>query len=353
MVNKQLNLAICGYGGIGAHHAATIIPETSQHFKVIGSFDIKEIRQTQARQDGIHAYDNYRQMLEDPLVDLVLIATPNHLHKDLSIQALKAGKHVLCEKPVTLTTLEFQDILQVEKETGKTFMVHQNRRWDPDFLLIKNLYKHRQIGEIFHIESRVMGANGIPGDWRSEAQYGGGMLYDWGVHLFDQILQLVESPLVSVYCDQSKVLGKDADDGFISYLKFANGLTALIEVGTTNFIRLPRWYVKGLEGNAVIEDWDLKGRMIKNNLKHEFIAPKPVRAGAGFTKTMAPVSEEAVLELPLPEALLVNQSFYDNLYQVIVNKEKALVQNSQVLKVMELIESMFESVQENKVVYLT
>ena len=95
-----------------------------------------------------------------------MIATPNDLHKELSIAALKAGKHVVCEKPVALNTAELDEIVAVAQETGNTFMVHQNRRWDPDFLLVRELYRNGQIGDLFQLESRVQGANGIPGDWR-------------------------------------------------------------------------------------------------------------------------------------------------------------------------------------------
>ena len=78
----------------------------------------------------------------------MLIATPNDLHKDLSIAALRAGKHVVCEKPVALNTAELDEIVAVAKETGNTFMVHQNRRWDPDFLIVRDLYRNRQIGDL-------------------------------------------------------------------------------------------------------------------------------------------------------------------------------------------------------------
>ena len=350
-MEKKINLAICGYGGIGAHHASFLIPTTSNHVTVSGSFDINEERQNQAKQDGYRVYQSYQDLLSDATINTVLISTPNDVHKELSIQALRAGKNVICEKPVTVTSAEFEEIIKVEKETGKTFMVHQNRRWDKDYLIIKNLYENKQIGDLFHIESRVVGANGIPGDWRSKAIHGGGMLYDWGVHLLDQILQMVNSPLTSVYSDLSFVLGNDSDDGFTSYLKFKNGVTAQIEVGTTNFIRLPRWYVKGLEGNAIIQDWNLNGTMIKNNLEVESIVPTPIKAGAGFTKTMAPVSEESVFELDLPEALKHKESFYDNFYNVLTNESEAIVKNEEVLRVMKLIESMFESYDKNKVIH--
>ena len=345
-----MKLAICGYGGIGSHHAKVIIPDTSKFIDVIGTFDIREERQKLAENDGYKSYLSYEELLSDEQVDVVLIATPNDVHKDLSIQALKAGKHVICEKPVTLTSQELQAILGVEEETGKTFMVHQNRRWDDDFLTIKNLYDNKQIGELFHIESRVHGANGIPGDWRSEKQFGGGMLYDWGVHLIDQILDMVNSPLESVFSDMSFVLGHDSDDGFVSHMRFKNGVTALIEVGTTNFITLPRWYVKGLNGNAVIHDWNLNGEMIKRNNENEYKAPKAIKAGAGINKTMAPLNEFSIVKDNRPVPLEKNESFYDNFYNSVNKSSEIEVKNHEVMKVMKIIEAMFESYEQKKVI---
>lgn len=348
---KKMKLAICGYGGIGSHHAKEIIPNTTKDIEVIGSYDIKEARQLEAINDGYRIYDSYELLLKDSDVDIVLIATPNDVHKDLSIQALKAGKHVVCEKPVTLTSQEFEEIIKVEKETGKTFMVHQNRRWDNDFLTIKNIYDNKQIGDIFRIESRVQGANGIPGDWRSQKKYGGGMLYDWGVHLIDQMLYMVRGPIKSIYSDQSFVLNHDSDDGFTSYLKFENGVTALIEVGTTNFITLPRWYVKGFKGTAIINDWALNGELIKYNTEVEHKNPMPVEAGAGLTKTMAPLNESSINRCKLPKPLELNQTFYDNFYNTLKNKSNSIVKNEEVLRVMRVIGAMFDSYKQNKVIY--
>ncbi|WP_251345670.1 Gfo/Idh/MocA family protein, partial [Staphylococcus aureus] len=118
-----------------------------------------------AKNDNFKTYDTLESVLNDKSVEAVLIATPNDSHKELAIAALKAGKHVVCEKPVMMDTKELEEVIAVAKLEHKTFMVHQNRRWDNDFLIIRDLYETKQIGDLFQIESRVQGANGIPGDW--------------------------------------------------------------------------------------------------------------------------------------------------------------------------------------------
>ena len=337
-----INIVIIGYGGMGSYHQKELMPH--ELVNVIGVYDIAQKAQDKAREAGLTVYDSLEQVLKDASVEAVLIATPNDVHKALSIAALRAGKQVICEKPVAMNVGELDDILAVAAETGNTFMVHQNRRWDPDFLVIRELYQNGQIGDLFQIESRVQGANGIPGDWREQAEHGGGMLLDWGVHLIDQILWLIDNPVKSMAADFSYVLGQEVDDGFILYLTFENGIRSLIEVGTTNYSQLPRWYVKGLNGAAKIDDWDLSGEIVVATNQADLVAPAPIKAGVGLTKTMAPPSEEATETLAITEVLPEFPSFYQNFYDVLRNGAAPIVKNDEVRKVLSLIDSVFDLV---------
>ena len=337
-----INIVIIGYGGMGSYHQKELMPH--ELVNVVGVYDIAQKAQDKAREAGLTVYDSLEQVLKDASVEAVLIATPNDVHKALSIAALRAGKQVICEKPVAMNVGELDDILAVAAETGNTFMVHQNRRWDPDFLVIRELYQNGQIGDLFQIESRVQGANGIPGDWREQAEHGGGMLLDWGVHLIDQILWLIDSPVKSMAADFSYVLGQEVDDGVILYLTFENGIRSLIEVGTTNYSQLPRWYVKGLNGAAKIDDWDLSGEIVVATNQADLVAPAPIKAGVGLTKTMAPPSEEATKKVAITEVLPEFPSFYQNFYDVLRNGAAPIVKNDEVRKVLSLIDSVFDLV---------
>lgn len=338
---EKMKFAIIGYGGMGTYHVNTLIPAESKRMEVVGSYDIDDNRQLAATKDNLTAYESLESLLADEAVEAVVIATPNDSHKELAIRAMEAGKHVVCEKPVTLNTEELDEILAVAEVTGKTFMVHQNRRWDPDFLLVKDLLKKETLGDVFQIESRVHGANGIPGDWRHEKAPGGGMLLDWGVHLLDQILWVMDSPIVDVKVDLSYILGNEVDDGFLVYLIFENGLRFHAEVGTTNFIQLPRWYVKGTEGTARIDDWDLSGEMVLSTGSTSTEGPLPIRAGAGLTKTMAPPVEGMTEQVDLPTPNTDFPSFYRNFYEVVRKGAEPIVKNKEVREVMRLIDQIF------------
>ncbi|WP_145035451.1 Gfo/Idh/MocA family protein [Paenibacillus sp. Y412MC10] len=338
---RKQAIVIVGYGGMGSYHAKLI--KDNAFLEVTGTYDILEERRKASREDGYSAYESYEQVLNDAAVDVVLIATPNDVHKELALQAFDAGKHVICEKPVTLSVSDFKDMVSAADAAGRVLMVHQNRRWDEDFLTIKQMYNEKTIGDLFRIESRVHGANGIPGDWRHLEAHGGGMLLDWGVHLLDQILFMVDSRMTSLSSRLSFILGDEVDDGFESVIEFENGVSVLIEVGTTNFITLPRWYVKGTEGTGIIEDWSLNGRVVTRNQDAAKVEPKPIQAGVGLTKTMAPPSEEATITGALPEPYRQSSSFFDNFAAVTRGEAEPIVKNEEVLRVLNLIEAVFES----------
>jgi predicted dehydrogenase len=263
---------------------------------------------------------------------------------------MRAGKNVVSEKPVTLSSKDLQEMIDVSKETGKLFTVHQNRRWDEDFLTMKKIYDEHILGDVYRIESRVHGSRGIPGDWRQEKEHGGGMVLDWGVHLLDQILLMMgDIKLKSVYATETHITNQLVDDGFSAELKFENGLDVLVEVGTSNFINLPRWYTLGVNGTAIIEDWNLKGEIVSAAGKNETDVV-PVRTAAGLTKTMAPRREDTIKKQELPVVKSDIRDFYRNVMAVISGDAEPKVKLPEVMRVMKLMEAIFDSSSKHQVV---
>ncbi|NLM61940.1 MAG: Gfo/Idh/MocA family oxidoreductase [Clostridiales bacterium] len=364
-MGKILNVGIVGCGGMGGGHAIAIASGTgnavwnadsadsaafkgsrntdiSKKLALAGVYDIDPARQKWAAERGFKNYESYEAMLADDNVDIILIATPNHLHKDEAIAAMRAGKHVLCEKPVTPTSAELEEILKVSAETGKVFYPRQNRRWDEDFLIIREIYENNLVGKTFNIESRVHGSRGIPGDWRGKKEYGGGMMLDWGVHLLDRLLYMIPEKIKKVFCSLTHVTNTEVDDGFKMHLTFESGLTAVVEVGTCHFIKLPLWYIAGNHGTAVIYDWSCDGKMVRLKSWEDKDAV-PILAGAGLTKTMAPRGDNSVEELPLPSVDFDHNELYSNLADVINEGAKQIVTGEEALRVLKLMEAAFES----------
>ena len=207
------NLAIVGYGGQGAWHANWAMK--SDVVSLAGIYDIAEKRVKAAIDNGIKVYSSLEDLVSDESVDIVLCATPNDVHKDIVITALNAKKHVICEKPVALSVEDFDDMVKAAEDNGVLFTVHQNRRWDVDYLAIQSIIDSGEIGETVNIESRVHGSRGIPSDWRCHKQYGGGMILDWGVHLIDQMLGIAfDRKIEKVYCRCDHLLNTEVHVGF-------------------------------------------------------------------------------------------------------------------------------------------
>lgn len=342
-------LVLIGYGGMGKQHLKRI--QKSKLTDIIGVYDNDLNKNYNDLSEQVKIYTSFEEVLNDKHVDAVLLAVPNNLHKELAISALKADKHVICEKPVTLNSLELQEILSIAKQTGKVFMVHQNRRWDENFLIIKQLLAEEKLGEIYYIENRVQGSRGIPKDWRQSKSQGGGMLLDWGVHLIDRILFLFPNQKVtSISTVLNYFLNHEVDDGFRLELQFESGKRAFLEVGTSNFVELPEWYVTGSVGTAVIEDFELNGKYVTltGELTKEAV---PIETGAGLTKTMAPRTDGSIRTHSLPVIQSDVSEFYDNFATTINHQTQQIVKNEEVLRVMKLIDAAFASSESGKRVY--
>lgn len=340
------NVAVIGYGGQGAWHCKQILK--SDVCTLAGTYDIREIRRDAAKNDGVKVYESNEAIFADPAVDIVVVAVPNDRHKDLVISALEAGKNVICEKPVEMSVKAFDEMVDASKRTGKFFTVHQNRRWDVDFLATKEVIDSGNIGKPICIESRIHGSRGIPSDWRCEKAHGGGMILDWGVHLIDQMLQLHGEKVVKVYCTCSHITNKEVDDGFKLYLTYDDGVTALVEVGTYNFLPMPRFYLQAEKGSAKIEDWQHPCHVAKLKAWQEKDVT-PVQNAAGITKTMAPRDSITLDEydLPIPKSDVHN--FYRNVCAAIDGKAERYIKLEEVRRVMCVMEAAFASDEKGQV----
>ena len=344
MKENKIVYGLIGFGGMGKWH--TEILENVPEIELAGIYDIKEEKRKLAEEAGFHTYETEEAMLADESIDVILVATPNDTHRPIALRAMEAGKNVIVEKPATLSLKELTELEDMAGKTGRFLTVHQNRRWDEDLLTVREILKDQTMGEIFRIESRVHGSRGIPGDWRKEKAHGGGMVLDWGVHLFDQIFRLTgERRLKTVY---ATVTNQEVDDGFTAVLRFEGGLEVLVEVGTNNFISLPRWYVLGENGSAVVEDWDLSGKIVKafSEEEKEIV---PVRTAAGLTKTMAPRREDTIRVEELPRVPGDIADFHRNVAAVLLRGEEPAVKLPEVKRVMRLMETVFESAEKNHV----
>ncbi len=334
-------LGIIGYGGMaGWHHENSV---RVNGLECVAAYDIDPERLQIAEKRGLKAYSALDAFLNEGNFDIVLVATPNNFHKELSIAAMNKGKHVVCEKPAAMTSSELKQMIDVSGRNRVLFTVHQNRRWDRDYKIICKVIDDGMVGKPYTIESRVHGTGGVLHGWRAYEVSGGGMLLDWGVHLIDQIMYMVPGNVTNVFARLYRIKTQEVDDYFKAILTFESGMSAQIEVGTYCLKTLPRWYVNGDLGSVFINGWECDGSVIHaRNLATEWV-PEVVQTAAGPTRTMAPRPHETIEELPLPEIKTDWADFYKNVLAVLDKKEELIVKPWEVMRVFKVIEACFAS----------
>jgi predicted dehydrogenase len=250
-----VGIGLIGYGAIGRAHAESI--STTTGLRLAGVADLSDERRKLAASEwSVATHARLETMLDDPEVGLVVVGTPPSVHTDAVIAALDAGKHVVCEKPFALHVEEIDRMIDTAAARDLVLTVFQSRRWDPDYLALREVVRSGRIGEAFYMESFI-GGHSHPCDfWHSHEPISGGTIYDWGSHYFDWILQLFPDPVRTVSANAHKRVWHDVtnSDQVRVDLTFAGGAQANFLQSEIAAARKPKWYVLGTQG-AVVGEW--------------------------------------------------------------------------------------------------
>jgi predicted dehydrogenase len=339
----SINMAIIGMGGMAGWHRENITKKIPE-IKVTGAYDIREEAKANIEKYGLKNYASPEELYEDKSVELVLIATPNDVHKPYAISLMESGKNVISEKPVTLNSAELEEIIAVSERTGKLFTVHQNRRWDSDYLTVKKILSDGLLHNPYTIESRVQGSRRGMFGWRAHKINGGGMVLDWGIHLLDQMLNLIPETVVSVNAHLHYIGTKEVDDCFTAMMRFEGGLTYIVNISMNSFIVQPRWHISCEDGTAIIKNWELDGNITKLADPSELDWSEDIiYTAAGPTRSMLPRPKETTVELPLPAVKGDWADYYKNIADVLRGKAEPIVTTAQALRVMKVVDAVFES----------
>ena len=269
-MQRKIGVGLVGYGLAGrVFHGMLVKATAGLEVRAIVTQNADRRRRAEADFPGVKVYASYEELLDDPAIDLVVIGTPHDTHMEMSIAASKRGKHVVVDKIMALSVAEADAMIRAAKENGVLLSVFQNRRWDSDFLTVKEAIARGWIGEPYVIESSVVRFSHPPDPtqplaWRMQARYGGGPFRDWGAHLVDQAIQLFGAEIESVYADfQYRWPGIDVETAGTAWIRFKSGVRYRIEVGAISKIGRPRWYVRGSKGSLVIEGLDPQESALK------------------------------------------------------------------------------------------
>ena len=251
-----IRVGLLGYGAIGAEHAHAIRDTAGLDLVAVCDTSAARIDAALETAPGARPYLDPELLLADPEVDAVIVSTPPDSHARWALSALDAGKHVVVEKPMALTTKECDAILARSDASGLAALVYQNRRFDPDFRALKKASADGLLGEIFHLEAFVGGYSHPCNFWHSDEAVSGGALFDWGSHIIDQVLDLIPGEVEYVTALEHKrhwIDVTNADHSRMT-LVFAGGQEATFVHSDLAAALKPRWYVLGTRG-AVVGDW--------------------------------------------------------------------------------------------------
>ena len=348
-------LGVIGYGNMGSWHCENV-RDRIENLDVCLVYDIDEKRRALAKENGFSVCDTEEEFFNSDM-DLILVATPNSFHKEHCIKAMTHGKNVISEKPACLNCEELEEVLAVSEKTGKLYTVHQNRRFDTDYALIKKIVESDVLGKQFYLNSRLYGNRGFSNaGWKSIYEAGGGLLYDWGIHMIDQVLCLYENDKpVSVYAELHKVRMEHVDDVCRVTIEFESGLTAQIIADLWCYVPEARWHLEGCDGSAVIDKWfGTEGKIIRAKNQDISWETGCIYTPNGMSTSMWPRATHDLEEIALPtlETLPRWENFYENVLDAMEGKETQIVTHAQIRNDMKVLMAAFESAKTNTVVML-
>lgn len=231
MTSKPIGIGIIGCGTIAEFMLDAWVP-TMTNARLVGLSDPNDerTRVLQERYGVPRAFGDHRELMASPDVDAVLVLTPNHLHAPQSIDALTAGKHVLCQKPMALNVAEAEAMCAAAQAHGRILMSGFVKRFWPHFQVLDDLKKQGVLGEIRSVRSQFS-HSGIgryykpASEWFSDkVKAGGGPLFDLGVHHFDAMRWLVGAEVAEVNCfTSSPAPDSQIEDNAVVGLRFADG----------------------------------------------------------------------------------------------------------------------------------
>ena len=198
-MSEKLKIGIIGCGGIAEGKHFPALSHQSSRAEMVAFCDlIPERAEKAAKQYGTpdaRVYTDYRELLAEKEIEVVHVLTPNVSHCELTVAALEAGKHVMCEKPMAATTSDAQKMLDAQKKSGKLLTIGYQNRYRQDSQVLKKMCEAGQLGEIYYARAQAIRRRGVPtwGVFPNKALQGGGPLIDIGTHTLDLTLWMMDN----------------------------------------------------------------------------------------------------------------------------------------------------------------
>ena len=246
-----ITFAVVGLGRIGWRHA--VLATCTAGLKLAGVYDVDgDVRARAERELGTRSYGSYPALLRQCGADVLVVATPSHLHAPMTIRAFAHGLNVLCEKPVARTAAEVRKMMAAARKAGRWLTVNQSVRYQGDVLALKGAIGRGKLGDVYQLYHGIHSFSERK-DWQIWRRYNGGAVSNWGVHMVDSLLQLTNARPKQVFAKFNRVLDRgDAEDSFKILIGFDTGLLAEAEILKAAHGK-PWWLACGDVGTMRIE----------------------------------------------------------------------------------------------------
>jgi scyllo-inositol 2-dehydrogenase (NADP+) len=335
-----INAALCSFGMSGwVFHAPFL--NINPGFNLYAVLE-RTKNLAQAKYPAIKTYRTLEDMLADSSVELVIVNTPNNTHYEYAKKALEAGKHVVVEKPFTITIEEGNELIELAKKQNKKLSVYQNRRYDSDYKTIKKIIKENVLGDLVEVEMHFdrFKEELSPKLHKEIPGPGSGSLYDLGSHLIDQALQLFGMP-VKIFADIQAMRPISKVDDYFELLFYYEKMRVRIKSSYSVREALPGYIFHGLKGSFIKP---------KTNIQEEMLQAGNIPGGSGWG--IEPDSEKGLLHTEkngkvIREYVKSEQGnyneYYDGIYEAIRNDKPLPVKAEESLNVIKIIEAAYKS----------
>lgn len=346
---KKIKTALCSFGMSGwVFHAPFI--HLHEGFELYAVWE-RSKKVAQEKYADIISYATYEELLNDAAIDLIVVNTPNYTHFDLAKKALLAGKHVVVEKPFTITVAEGEELIALAKENNRLISVYQNRRYDSDYLTIQDVFNKKLLGEVVEAEMRFDRYSEIlsykvhketPGP-------GTGNLYDLGAHLIDQALQLFGWPK-AVFADIFAIRAISKVDDYFELILYYENLR--VRIHSTYLAREASvgYIFHGTKGSFIKPKTNVQEQaLLAERIPNETDWGQEPESDWGLLHTEI---NGTVVREKIPSFSGQYMQYYNAIYDAIVHGKSLPVLPEEALDVIKIIEAAYTSNANKKVIEL-
>lgn len=345
-MTNPLNVGLIGFGLAGQVFHAPLI-HANAHLRLTHIVQ-RHGYESEKKYPQAKVMRHVDELFAEPGVDLVVVATPNTSHFELAAKALHAGKHVVVDKPFTITSADADELIALSRKVGRVLSVFQNRRWDGDFLTVRQILNQKRLGRLAEYESRFDRFRPAlkAGAWREQAIPGAGVLFDLGSHLIDQAIVLFGRPQ-GIYADlRLQRDGAVAVDSFEVRLEYS-ALRVTLKAGSLVCEPSPRFVLYGTQGAYIKFDLDPQEEALKQGG-----SPVQLNWGAEPQEAWGTVTQcdGQMVRAKYPTLPGCYPEYYTNVYRAITQKGELAVKPDEAREVIRLIELAQQSALEKRMI---